>query len=245
MKCNRSCVYCTSGKDWRDVTKSKMQKKKLEISRIARLPGYNLQKFSFSGGGEPLLYMDRISDWMKFLRQLNKNLPRKPWYYLYTNGILADKKMLLRLRDLGFDEVRFHLGSSNFSKKVYKNVENAVAYFKAVTIETPAWPPHRKKLFEMLPIIEAMGVKHVNIGEIEINRHNFLRILEALPDAEIYAAHEVHMDDGGLVYDIFEEVIRKKYSYSVIDCSCFVKAIQRGKAGWITYRDLDGLFAEY
>ncbi len=57
---------------------------------------------------------------------------------------------LLILNVLGFDEVRFHLGASNFSAKVYENLGNATRLLKAVSVETPAWPPHREKLFEML-----------------------------------------------------------------------------------------------
>jgi pyruvate formate-lyase activating enzyme-like uncharacterized protein len=182
---------------------------------------------------------------MRFFHDLEKYMKRRPWYYLYTNGVLANPGLFLRMRNLGFDEIRFHIGATNFSEKVYRNLKKAVSYFKAVTVETPAWPPHRKKLFKMLPIIEDIGVRHLNLGEIEITKYNYSKIAKILPDAEIYQCYETHLYDGGLVYDIFEEVLRKKYSYSVLDCSCFVKSIQRSPAKWVSYQDAKDLCAQY
>ncbi len=150
-----------------------------------------------------------------------------------------------QVQDLGFDEIRFHLGASNFSKEVYQNLEKAIGYFKAVSVETPAWPPHRNNLFEMLPIIDSIGLKHLNLGEIEIHASNLDKIAGILPNAEIYQCYEMHLYDGGLVYDIIEEVIRKKYSYSVIDCDCFVKSIQRGHAKLVSHQDVSDLCAVY
>jgi len=245
MKCNAKCTYCTTDKKGREPTKTTTRNLKLHILRNSCLPDYNPSKFSFTGGGEPLMYVNRIAEFMKVIRDAERCTQKRPWHYLYTNGLLADNDMLLRLRNLGFDEIRFHLGATNFSEKVYKNLKNATRYFKVVSVETPAWPPHRKKLFEMLPRINDIGVKHLNIGEIEINKNNLQRICQVLPDVELYQCYEMHLYDGGLVYDIFEEVIRKKYSYSVLDCSLFVKSIQRGPAKNVCREDLNGLFAEY
>jgi len=149
------------------------------------------------------------------------------------------------LKELGFDEIRFHLGASNFSKLVYNNLKKARHYLKVITVETPAWEPHRNKLFAMLPIIEDIGVKHLNIGEIEVNRYNYKRISKIMPHGEAYQCYATHLYDNGLVYDIIEEVIRKKYSYSVLDCNCFVKSIQRSPAKYTCHEDVAGLCAKY
>jgi hypothetical protein len=97
----------------------------------------------------------------------------------------------------------------------------------------------------MLPVINEIGVKHLNLGEIEITKDNVSKISQMLPDAEIYQCYEMHLYDEGLVYDIIEEVLRKGYSYSVIDCNCFVKSIQRSPAKWIAHEDIKGLGAVY
>ena len=243
-RCNLSCPYCP-GKRKGKKPKNWIWDSKIAILRESAMPDYNPSAISFTGGGEPLLHMDVIADFMGFFHDLEKYMKRKPWYYLYTNGTLANPSLLLRLKDMGFDEIRFHLGASNFSKKVYQNLKKAVSCFKAVTVETPAWPPHRKKLFEMLPIIEDMGVKHLNLGEIEITTCNYDKIAGILPDGEIYQCFEMHLYDGGLVYDIIEEVLKKKYSYSVLDCGCFVKSIQRSPAKSVDHEDITGLIASY
>lgn len=244
-RCNLNCTYCNSNKNGPELTKKEIREKMLELLKDSVSKKYNPLAFSFSGGGEPLIYLDTIAEFMKFFHDSEKQTGKRPWYYLYTNGIIANNNTISKLKDLGFDEIRFHLGASNFSEKVYKSMENAVRHFKAITVETPAWPPHRKKLFEMLPKIEDTGVKHLNIGEIEINQYNYKKISEVLPNAEIYQCYEMHLYDRGLVYDIIEEVIKRKYLYSVLDCNGFVKKIQRAPAKRVDCEDEKELCAKY
>lgn len=244
-RCNLDCAYCTTDKNEKELSRQEVKRFKYELMRESCLPGYGLSSISFSGGGEPLVYLDVITEFVTFYRDLEKYMRKRPWYYIYTNGILANNDILLRLQGLGFDEVRFHAGASNFSRQVYKNISNAVSYFKAVTIETPSWPLHRKKIFEMLPIIEDIGVRHLNLGEVEINQFNYSKISSLLPKGEMYHSFEMHLDDGGLVYDVIKEVIKKNYSYSVLDCNCFVKTMQRALAKKVGSGDVAGLFLKY
>jgi pyruvate formate-lyase activating enzyme-like uncharacterized protein len=188
---------------------------------------YDAVIISFTGGGEPLLHLDLLQDYMQFYRGIEPQMNVRPWYYLYTNGILADREMLMRLKEMGFDEIRFHLGASEFAGSVYRNMEEAVSILDTVTVETPAWPPHRDKLFEMLPILDELGVKHLNLGQVEITEGNRKRIAEVMPDAEIFQCYTIHLDDHGLAYDIMEDVLQKGYDFSVLDCNAFVKSIQR------------------
>jgi len=244
-RCNVRCLYCNVDPKESEPTRKQVRIFKSTVLKHSALPDYNPSAFSFSGGGEPLLYLDNIAKLMKLFHQIEQQTRKKPWYYLYTNGLLADTDVILRLRDLGFDEIRFHLGATNFSKRVYKNMAQAARYIKVVTVETPSWPPHRKRLFEMLGIIEDIGVKHLNIGEIEVNNFNYKRLSRLLPEAEIYQCLEMHLYDDGLVYDLIEKVLRKKYSYSVLDCNCFVKSIQRGNSKLVACQKIEGLCAEY
>ena len=151
----------------------------------------------------------------------------------------------MRLADLGLDEIRFHLGATNFSKKVIRHMQEAVEIFKAVTVETPAWPPHRKGLLEVLPVLHDSGVRHLNLGEIEVTRQNISRINEAIPDAEIYQCYEIHLYDSGLVYDLMEQVIQQGYAFSVLDCSCFVKSMQRSPGRYVFHEEVRDLVASY
>jgi len=246
--CICDCVYCASGAR----TVKFNEKEKLEnivrfkmdrdvLIKDSTMSDYNPRKMSFSGGGEPLMYLDNISRYMELFHDIHKNLVRKPWYFLYTNGLLATEKNLERLNALGFDEIRFHLGATSFSEKVYGNMRKAIKYINTISVETPAWPLHKKKLFEMLPRIQDIGVKHLNITEIEIKKSNFKMISEVLPDGEICQCGELQLYDNGLVYDLMEDVIKNNYTFSVLDCNCFVKSIQRTPGKWIFHEPIDGL----
>ncbi len=251
FNCNCNCTYCASGA----CSSTFNEKEKVEnflrfkvdsnlLIDEASQPDYNPRKMSFSGGGEPLMYLDNIARYMALFHDIHKSLEKKPWYFLYTNGILATPENLEQLKALGFDEIRFHLGATNFSDKIYGNMAAAVKYLKTVSVETPAWPFHRQNLFEMLPRLQDIGVTHLNITEIEINKNNFKRISKALPDGEICQCGELQLYDNGLVYDLMEEVIRKNYSFSVLDCNCFVKSIQRTPGKWLYHEAVAGLCTE-
>jgi pyruvate formate-lyase activating enzyme-like uncharacterized protein len=245
-QCNANCVYCPgTGKEkpreYLDHIVAEMYTRALLQDH-----GDTIPRVSFSGGGEPLMYLETIEDVMTSIQSIvAKGLMRKPWVHVYTNGLLAGVETVRRLADLGVDELRFHVGASGFSKQVFANIEAAAGQMRAIAVETPAWPPHRSKLFEMLPVIEDMGVRHLNLGEVMLCKENYGRVSSILPDGEIYQCYELHLHDGGLVYDIVEEVLSRGYSYSVLDCSSFVKAIQRGPGKWVAHEDVAGLCADY
>ena len=241
-RCNLHCVYCVNRIEEEPARLDRIRTKAAFLKE-ARLPQYSPKSISFSGGGEPLLYVDVIAGYMEILNGIFAGKGNRPWFHVYTNGLLATEDALLRLRDLGIDEIRFHLGASDFSKKVYRHLRKASGLFKTISVETPAWPPHRKKLFEMLSRLDDHGVKHLNLGEIEITPYNYGRIAKALPGAEIYPCYEMHLYDEGLTYDLMEEVVRRNYCFSILDCSCFVKSIQRGEAKFVDHEDVTALVA--
>jgi hypothetical protein len=76
----------------------------------------------------------------------------------------------------------------------------------------------------MLPIIQDIGVKHLDICQVEIaSKAQLGRIEKALGNIELYQAFYPVMDDGGLAEDIMREVLDRRYTYSVLDCNGFVK----------------------
>ena len=234
--CNKDCVYCFEphiirqdavvserlniGDERLDKIKKYLTEEKQMITTDCKM-----QYYEFTGVCEPLLYLPVLEELMGFFRNLvDPFMGTKGWAKLYTNGTLLNLDNILRLKNAGFDEVRVHLGATNFSKAVYDNLRLAVEHIPTVTVETPSWPPHREKLFEMLPIIEDIGVKHLDICQIEITgRAQLSKIEKALGEVVLYQAFYPVMDDGGLVEDIMREVLQQGYSYSVIDCNGFVK----------------------
>jgi pyruvate formate-lyase activating enzyme-like uncharacterized protein len=241
--CNLNCAYCfMHGKqkvssrpedlippNWKLPPQFK---ESLLLRLIAAKDGLkegDIPSMAFAGdGAEPLLYMPVIREYMRFYKdEVEKITSVEPWYKIYTNGVLADENTLLELKDLGFTEVRFHLGATNFSQKVYDHLKHAVRHLPVVTVETPSWPPHRQRLFEMLPRIQDIGAQHLNLIEVAITSFNYEAIATLLPEAEIYhSGMGLLLYDTGLVYDLMEEVAGKGYSYSVLDCNGFVKKMR-------------------
>ena len=238
-ECQADCPYCADDKTTRApkgcVRNSSTTWEMPEATAgwlrqhvLANCPGSIIPTLSFSGGGDPLMHFDIVRRYMNVLSELEPQLTPLPWYFLYTNGLDLSEDRAKECRAIGIDEVRFHLGASNFSERVYRNIEFAAKVLNTVTVETPAWPPHRDKLFEMLPRLEDMGVQHLNLGQVEINIYNKESILNAYPEGEFYQVLSYQMDDGGLVYELMRDVVDKGYSYSVLDCNGLVKAVQRG-----------------
>jgi len=239
-ECQADCPYCNDDKGLRAPRGFVSDRAKpwempgrtrrwLREHTLANSHNCIIPALSFSGAGDPLRHFDLVCRYMEVLKaEVEPRLPKIPWYFLYTNGLDMTEDLARTCRDIGLDEVRFHLGASDFSEQVYRSADIAARYLNTISVETPAWPPHRDKLFEMLPRIESIGVQHLNLAQVEVNIHNKDSILRAYSEGEFYQVLSYQMDDGGLVYELMGEVMDKGYSYSVLDCNGLVKAVQRG-----------------
>jgi len=251
--CQANCDYCTDNREsHNNEKKTKIHtipdifKQEVEwaLSRVINEKS-KVHSLSFSGGGDPILHLDMIAHGTKYFKNFIEPELKSPiWYYVYTNGMSLTNEKLLFLKEIGFDEIRIHIGASNFSEKIYRTIEEAVGILNTVSIETPSWPNHRKELFEMLPIIDKIGVRHLNLGQVELRHSNMKALSDSYPEGEYTEFLEWHLNDGGLVYDIIEEVLDKKYKFSVLDCNGFVKKMQRAVSGniltkGIMYDDYD------
>ncbi len=68
-----------------------------------------------------------IEKYYKIIVKFNKAGIHK---YLYTNGILATEEELMKLGEIGLDEIRFNLGASQCSNNVINNIKIAKKYIK-------------------------------------------------------------------------------------------------------------------
>tara|TARA_Y100000310_G_scaffold309174_1_gene353045 strand:- start:53 stop:1045 length:993 start_codon:yes stop_codon:yes gene_type:complete len=192
---------------------------------------------------EPLFYLPVIEEYMNFyINELEPIYFKRGFAKVYTNGVFLNKENIQRLINIRIDEVRVNVAASNFSKRVYKNIEEAVKHFPTVTVEVPLWPPQREGLFKMLSIINDIGVKHLDLCQVEIwNQDSLKKISAVLPDETEYyqVGQMMNIDDGGLYEELVKEVIDKNYNYSVIDCNALVKLVYEGKspANDMTFED--------
>tara|TARA_Y100000034_G_C6861835_1_gene392354 strand:+ start:506 stop:1504 length:999 start_codon:yes stop_codon:yes gene_type:complete len=190
-------------------------------------------QYAFTGSeSEPLFYIPVIKEYMNFyINELEPIYNQRGFAKVLTNGVFLNKENIQRLKDIRIDEVRVNVTSSNFSKRVYKNIEEAVKHFPSISVEVPLWPLYRTGLFEMLPIINDIGVKHLDLCQVEIwNRDSLQKMSAVLPDEAEYfqVGFMMNLDDGGLYEELVKEIIDKNYNYSVIDCNAFVKLVYEG-----------------
>lgn len=225
-KCMSSCPMCYYDPRREDVNVANYVARVLgDFTELRHSPD-RPYAYSYQSSGETLIYIKELEKFAKIFKEIEDEKGIEIYHHLYTNGILANKDMLKRVKDMGVDEIRFHLSASNFSKKVYDNMYEAAKMNFIVSVEEPSWPLYKEKLFEMLPILQDIDVKHLDIVEVQVTQHNIGNIETYYSSDDtvgIYKDHYWHMYDGGLVYDIIEEVLRKGYTYSVLDCNSGVE----------------------
>jgi pyruvate formate-lyase activating enzyme-like uncharacterized protein len=191
--------------------------------------------YTFTGSeSEPLFYLPVIEQFMDFYIKEIETIDNKRGYSkVYTNGVLLNDENIQKLRDARIDELRVNVSASGFSEKIYKNIEKAARHIPIMSVEISLWPYYRKDLFEMLPIIHDLGIKHLDLCTVEIwNTKHLQKVSRALPDDARYfqAGSMMCLDDDGLCEELMREVIDREYSISVIDCNAFVKMVYNGIA---------------
>jgi hypothetical protein len=222
--CRDNCPYCFFGSH-RDERADQPYVDVVELFALSLRPQWKPDIFGYNSFGETLLalahgYGELFLRAASIVSSVEARHGYRVYKKLYTNGLLADEKTLTFLKhELDVDEIRFHLSASMFAESVYRNMEMAGRMGFVVVVEEPSLPSHREQLFEMLPRIEAIGVKHLDICEVEITRNNIERLHALFPDGRMYKNLAYHLYDEGLAYDLIEEVIRRQYAFSIVDCN--------------------------
>ena len=152
---------------------------------------------------------------------------------------MADENTLNILKSCNIDELRFHVSASNFSKKVLENMKIAASMDFIVTVEEPSLPENKEKILKHLPIFNEIGIKHLDIVECQVTESNSEYLEKTYPHGKIYRDRLWHLYDEGMVYDIIEEVIKNKYSFSVIDCNSRVECCRDTNQVTLNYGLLD------
>jgi pyruvate formate-lyase activating enzyme-like uncharacterized protein len=164
--CPSSCYYCplSSEKAGNDVIfADEMPVSKdddiLYESRMIGAEGVGIS------GGDPLCQLERTQHYIELLRE---EFGPNYHIHLYTSETEIGKSVLEGLISSGLDEIRFHPQSSKLS-----GIKAAVDMDIEVGIEVPAIPGKTDSLRETAERAEQMGVKFLNINELEISETNF------------------------------------------------------------------------
>lgn len=159
---------------------------------------------------EPLTDIDKMT-------KLMQHIPN--YQYLYTNGVLATPDVLKRLRDSGLTEIRFNLQATDFSDEVLKNMEHACKIIDNVAIETPVFSKSYKNILKYKAFINSIGVKQINLPELQLNPNNFLLFKD---EGNIYRNRRGYtspVSSRHYVYDIIELAIKQSWDLVINDCS--------------------------
>ena len=120
------------------------------------------------------------------------------YFWIYTNGILADEARLEKLAELGISEIRFNLAATDYSSQVLKNVERARGGFEYVVVEVPSYPPHKQKLLACLEELEPFVCPDVQGRRVAARSETegYLELKYRILSGKISAAHSAEVIDA-------------------------------------------------
>ena len=170
--CPASCFYCPISLDRRkDVTFinerkiSNIKEILVEVIRSASL-GVSLT------GGDPLARPDKT---LRIINLLKNYFGAKFHIHLYTSGINLSLRILKKLENAGLDEIRIHPTTEYVFKKLPVLVKDTSIN---LGIEIPMLPGTVNKTFNNIKFFEKIGVKFVNLNELEFSETNAVALLE-------------------------------------------------------------------
>jgi pyruvate formate-lyase activating enzyme-like uncharacterized protein len=167
-RCNARCFYCPSRQDETGLPTTNAVAFRSPADYVAYLEQFGFRGMSLSGG-EPLLTPNRS---LAFLAAAKKRFGERLHSWLYTNGTLVDRDILLRLRDAGLDEIRFDIGATSYSLAM---AALAVGIIPTVTVEIPAVPEDLPILAGKMSEMADVGIDHLNLHQLRLTPYNLQR----------------------------------------------------------------------
>ena len=168
-RCNTGCFYCPVSfeKKGKDVIYADEMKAECKEDIISEAESMDATGTGITGG-DPLLCVDRT---VRAIKMLKEHFGKEHHIHLYTSTVDPEKvKMLI---DAGLDEIRFHPPLEQWSSMEGSGLEEIVKMPIDVGIEVPALPDEEDKLSALLGYAESIGIKFVNLNELEFSESNW------------------------------------------------------------------------
>lgn len=199
--CAERCFYCpiSSDRKFRDVVFINEVEVRGRNDLLCEVAASLSQGVGITGG-EPLEALDRVLWAIKSLKDAFGN---KFHIHLYTSGYKLDVKTLSLLEDAGLDEIRVHITS----QKSLNTLKIALNSSLDVVVENPALPGESARLLELIKELNSIGVRYVNLNELEVSDLNLqpllIRGLKINPDGRsVTGSREVAMHVINQVRDL-------------------------------------------
>lgn len=167
--CAAHCYYCPISD----------QKKNKDVIYINEWPTFDIKNIieeiklcSSKGvgitGGDPLVKIDRVCD---FIKTLKKEFGKKFHIHLYTPLNLVSKSSLNCLYKAGLDEIRFH-PSVVGSRKEWSVIGLAKNFGWDIGVEIPVIPGKEGITKRLLSFLDKIGIDFLNLNELEVSDTN-------------------------------------------------------------------------
>ncbi|MBN2891739.1 MAG: radical SAM protein [Bacteroidales bacterium] len=164
-KCNGKCFYCPTEQKNDEIPTSQGLTFPTAKSYAEYVNYFKFKGVSFSGG-EPLLFPERV---IEYLSEIRKQASTDIYTWIYTNGILANNDVFNKLAETNLNEVRFDIGATGYNLDKIKFAKGKI---KNLSIEIPAIPEEKEKLMKLLPEIIKAGVTNLNLHQLRLTEFN-------------------------------------------------------------------------
>lgn len=215
QKCNCTCFYCPASQD----TVSVPATNGIDFTTPEDYVGY-LARFGFKGasisGGEPLLTLDTT---LSYLEAIKARFGSGMYVWLYTNGTLLTDDIVMRLRDIGLDEIRFDIGATGYS---LTNARRAVGKIPHVTVEIPAVPEEFEQLCQTIIEMKKSGLSYLNLHQLRLTPHNFKQ-LSKRPYTFVHGEKVAVLESELTALRILKYMDERKMYFPVNYCSMIYK----------------------
>jgi len=215
FRCNTRCPFCfleTHAADATGLNEGEIREAFLKEfhRRIDDLEGVALT------GGEPLLYLSEMETVVSEMRQTKPSL----YFWTYSNAILADEKHLLKLRDIGVQEIRFNLAATNYSQDALSKVKLARGILEQVAVEVPCYPPQKEGLMGSLSELDRIGIDQLNLQELLVTNTNVHTLEgEGYQSGMLFAKRYFLYGSRKMTYEVMQHCVEQGYSFTINDCS--------------------------
>lgn len=230
-KCNRKCSTCyySRDRDKYDITQPRVDDMVGDFFRMSLDPNWKPWAYAYQSSGETMLYLKQMLPIAAILKRVKANHGIEMYHHMYSNGELLNEERLEMIKFLGVNEIRFHLSASKWSEKVFRNMEIVRDAGITVSVEEPSYPIEWDNIMDHLATFEEIGVKHVNMVEVQITKDNLQELEAEYPNGKKYKDYFYHIYDEGMVYEVMRQVEKNNYSFSVMDCSGTVETYRQMK----------------
>ena len=220
--CPVNCFYCPisferKGRDVTYINESKVSSIEDVIAEIEQTQALGCS----ITGGEPLVVIGRV---IEYIETLKSYFGSKFHIHLYTSAYRIRRDDVRRLWRAGLDEIRFHIV---YLKSTLRALEYAIKNTSMdVGVEIPVIPSKKEFYKKLLKTLDNIGVKFINLNELEITESNYDKLL--LRGFKARSDYPVGVEGSeSLAIELVEWAKENLKSMSVHYCSALFKdAIQ-------------------